>query len=120
MGKHRKFAPSNTNKMIAIAAGALPLATLGAVANTGTASAHDWSQVLQCESSGNWANPDTGGNGHFGGLQFSQSTWEEFGGLDFASRPDFASAADQITVAERTLAGQGEQAWETLTNGCAS
>jgi hypothetical protein len=121
MGRHwKRRKTSNTTKFIAAAAGTGALATGGALLNTGTAQAHDWSQVLQCESSGNWSNPDTGGNGHFGGLQFGQPTWEDFGGLEFAPRADLATPAQQIEIAERTLAVQGMQAWETLTNGCAS
>jgi len=69
-----------------------------------------------CESSGNWADPDSGGTGHYGGLQFSQETWDEMGGQEFASRPDYATPEQQITVAERTLAAQGEAAWQCITD----
>jgi LysM repeat protein len=72
---------------------------------------HDWDGVAQCESSGDWA--INTGNGYYGGLQFSQSTWEFFGGLEFASRADLATKDQQIAVAERTLVGQGIGAWPT-------
>ncbi|NKS81695.1 LysM peptidoglycan-binding domain-containing protein [Rhodococcus hoagii] len=93
---------------------AIPLA-LG----TGTASAagsHDWSGVAECESSGNWS--ANTGNGYYGGLQFSQSTWEAYGGTGSASN---ASQAEQIRVAENVLDGQGVGAWpvcgQYLTGG---
>lgn len=73
------------------------------------AQGHDWSGVAQCESSGNWqANT---GNGFYGGLQFTQSTWQEYGGGQYASRADLASRAGQEATAERVLAGQGVGAW---------
>jgi murein DD-endopeptidase MepM/ murein hydrolase activator NlpD len=68
-----------------------------------------WDAVAQCESSGNWA--INTGNGFYGGLQFKQSTWEAFGGTEFAPRADLATREQQIVVAERTLQGQGWGAW---------
>jgi hypothetical protein len=83
-----------------------------ALANTNAASAspgHDWSGVAQCESSGNW-HINTG-NGFYGGLQFTQSTWDAYGGQSYASRADLASESAQVSVAERVLSGQGVGAW---------
>ncbi|MCL2533702.1 MAG: LysM peptidoglycan-binding domain-containing protein [Nocardiaceae bacterium] len=83
---------------------AIPLAV-----GTGTASAagsHDWSGVAECESSGNWA--ANTGNGFYGGLQFTQSTWEAYGGTGSANN---ASQAEQVRVAENVLDGQGVGAW---------
>ncbi|MGB5937195.1 MAG: transglycosylase family protein, partial [Ornithinimicrobium sp.] len=37
-----------------------------------------WDGVAACESGGNWS--INTGNGYYGGLQFSQSTWEAYGG----------------------------------------
>ena len=75
--------------------------------STGTASAQgNWDAVAACESSGNWATNT--GNGYYGGLQFSQSTWEANGGTGSASN---ASRAEQIRVAENVLATQGPGAW---------
>jgi hypothetical protein len=51
------------------------------------------------------------GNGFYGGLQFWQPTWEEYGGLAFAARADLASREQQIRVAEDVVAGQGWDAW---------
>jgi resuscitation-promoting factor RpfA len=111
-GQHR--APSTTGRVVrgaAVSVGAAATVAT-ALANTNAASAspgHDWSGVAQCESSGNW-HINTG-NGFYGGLQFTQSTWDAYGGQSFASRADLASQSAQISVAERVLAGQGVGAW---------
>ena len=86
-------------------------------------SGFDWDAVMAHEG-GTWDNADTGHSGHYGGLQFSQDTWKAFGGLEFASRADYASAEDQKTVADRTAfygykgtPPQGLSAWEAITKG---
>jgi len=81
------------------------------VGSMGTASADTgvWDAVAQCESTGNWA--INTGNGFYGGLQFTQSTWAGYGGTTYASRADLASREQQIAVAQRVLAGQGPGAW---------
>lgn len=68
-----------------------------------------WDRLAMCEASGNWAsrsNPR-----YKGGLQFDAPTWARHGGLEFAWRADFATRAEQIIVAQRTLAAQGWGAW---------
>lgn len=85
------------------------VALLSSSAPAQAASLSTWDKVAACESGGNWA--INTGNGYYGGLQFSASTWAAYGGRQFASRADLASKAAQITVAERVLAGQGPGAW---------
>jgi len=91
---------------------AAQLTLVGALAATplalaaGTASATDWDAIAQCESSGNW-NTNTG-NGFGGGLQFTDSTWQAFGG---SGRPENASREEQIQVAEKVKSSQGMGAW---------
>ncbi|GAA2640162.1 MULTISPECIES: LysM peptidoglycan-binding domain-containing protein [Streptomyces] len=68
-----------------------------------------WDCVADCESGGRWA--VNTGNGFYGGLQFWQPTWEEYGGLVFARRADLASRVQQIRVAEDVLGSQGWNAW---------
>lgn len=68
-----------------------------------------WDALAKCESSGNWG--INTGNGFYGGVQFTQSTWESFGGLRFAPRADLATREEQITIAELTRASQGWGAW---------
>ena len=66
----------------------------------------NWDAIAKCESGGNWA--INTGNGYYGGLQFTLSTWHANGGV---GRPDQASRAEQIRVAENTLRSQGIGAW---------
>jgi hypothetical protein len=68
-----------------------------------------WDAVAACESGGNWA--INTGNGYYGGLQFSSSTWNAFGGARYASSANRASKAGQIATAQRVLATQGPGAW---------
>lgn len=89
----------------ALAAGFVA-ASMSLSAGVAQAEAMNWEAVAQCESNGNWA-ADTG-NGKYGGLQFKQATWEEYGGV---GNPAKASKQQQITVANRVLAGQGPAAW---------
>ncbi|MFF2954724.1 transglycosylase family protein [Kitasatospora sp. NPDC057965] len=78
----------------------------------GTASAASvatWDKVAQCESGGNWS--INTGNGFYGGLQFTNSTWASFGGTGYAARADLATKDQQIAIAEKVLAVQGPGAW---------
>jgi cell wall-associated NlpC family hydrolase len=84
-------------------------AVLVAAQDAPAASLSTWDRVAACESSGNWA--INTGNGFYGGLQFTQSTWAAFGGTKIAPRADLASKNDQIRVAEKVLAVQGPGAW---------
>ncbi|MFD1722134.1 transglycosylase family protein [Amnibacterium endophyticum] len=90
---------------VAVAALALTGVALGA-APANAAPTSTWDRVAQCESGGNW-HINTG-NGYYGGLQFSMSTWRGYGGT---GNPANASKATQIRIAERVLAGQGWGAW---------
>jgi resuscitation-promoting factor RpfA len=92
-------------------------APLMATTSASAASVATWDKVAQCESSGNWSNSDTGGNGHFGGLQFSPSSWAAAGGTKFAPRADLATKGQQISVAEKLLAMQGPGAWQCAGAG---
>jgi len=69
----------------------------------------NWSAIAACESGGNWG--ASTGNGFYGGLQFTQGTWDAYGGGQYASSANQATAAQQIAVANRVLAGQGIGAW---------
>jgi nucleoid-associated protein YgaU len=84
---------------------------LGGIAVAGSAKADTsvWDRVAACESGGNW-HINTG-NGYYGGLQFSASTWRGYGGGAYAPRADHASKSQQIAIAQRTLASQGPGAW---------
>lgn len=71
----------------------------------------NWDAIAECESGGNWS--INTGNGYYGGLQFSRSTWRAYGGSRFAGTADQASRAEQIAIAERVRDGQGLGAWPT-------
>ena len=90
-----------------VATGALALGITAGAAEAAPASA--WDRLAGCESGGNWS--INTGNGFYGGLQFTASTWRAFGGTKYASRADHASRSQQIAVAQRVLAVQGWKAW---------
>ncbi|GCB48688.1 transglycosylase family protein [Streptomyces sp. NL15-2K] len=117
-GKHRR--PSKATRAIAIAGvtGAAVAAPLMAAGNASAATASEWDTVAQCESGGNWA--INTGNGYYGGLQFSASTWAGYGGTQYASTADQATKAQQIEIAEKVLAGQGKGAWPVCGKGLSS
>lgn len=92
-------------------AGAVAVGATVAVAGTANAAPESaWDRLAQCESGGNWQ--INTGNGYYGGLQFSLRTWRAFGGTGM---PHQASKAQQIAVAERTLAAQGWNAWPSCS-----
>jgi Transglycosylase-like domain len=112
-GRHRRYRPSRVSQasLTVTASGAgLALPLIG-LSTAHAAGAGVWDKVAKCESSGNWSTNT--GNGYYGGLQFSQSTWDSFGGGAYASRADLATKSEQITVAERVLDAQGRGAWPT-------
>jgi nucleoid-associated protein YgaU len=69
----------------------------------------NWDAIAQCESGNNWS--INTGNGFYGGLQFTQGTWNAYGGGKYASTANQASRSQQIAVAEKVLQGQGIGAW---------
>ncbi|WP_380280416.1 transglycosylase family protein [Kitasatospora purpeofusca] len=91
------------------AVAALPVAGLVTATSASAASVSTWDAVAQCESGGNWA--INTGNGFYGGLQFTSSTWAAFGGTAYAPQANLATKAQQISVAEKVLASQGPGAW---------
>ena len=72
-----------------------------------------WDAIAQCESGGNWS--INTGNGYYGGLQFSASTWAAYGGTAYAATADQASREQQIAIAEKVQAAQGWGAWPACT-----
>ncbi len=65
-----------------------------------------WDRLARCESGGNWA--INTGNGFYGGLQFSASSWRAVGG---SGLPHQASRETQIAMGQRLQARQGWGAW---------
>lgn len=104
-GRHRRNEPSRTARVLVTAAAATAV-TFTTAGYAEAAPADVWDRLAQCESGGRW--DINTGNGYYGGLQFSPSTWRAFGG---SGMPHQASRAEQIRVAERTQAAQGWNAW---------
>jgi len=99
--------------VVAAAAVTGPLALAGTAVAAPAASSGTWDRLAMCESTQNWQ-ADTG-NGFKGGLQFTDSTWEEFGGTEYAASPDEASREEQIAVAREVQSEQGWNAWPTCS-----
>lgn len=95
---------------VVAAALATPMA-LAAPAQAATTA--QWEAVAECESGGNWSTNT--GNGYYGGLQFSDGTWDAYGGEAYAATADNATRAQQIAIAEKVLDGQGWGAWPTCS-----
>lgn len=108
--KHVAASESTTGRKVAgvALAGA---ATVGAgLTQASSASAASvWDRVAHCESTGNW-HINTG-NGFYGGLQFTQQTWQGFGGGQYASSAHLATREQQIAIAQKVLRVQGPGAW---------
>ncbi|AWB82359.1 Resuscitation-promoting factor Rpf1 [Corynebacterium yudongzhengii] len=109
MARHARTTASKRTAFAASAAAVGVAASLLSAPIATAAPDHAWDRLAQCESGGDWS--INTGNGYHGGLQFSQSTWNAFGGGEFAPRADLASREEQIYVAEKTLAAQGWGAW---------
>ncbi|WP_405016544.1 transglycosylase family protein [Kitasatospora sp. NBC_00070] len=116
MGEERIFmlsssASKRTRRLIA-ATGVVGIGLSVPCLTAGSASAatvSTWDKVAQCESTGDWS--INTGNGFYGGLQFTSSTWAEFGGKQYAAQANQASKGQQIAIAEKVLASQGPGAW---------
>ncbi|MBN2622337.1 MAG: transglycosylase family protein [Acidimicrobiales bacterium] len=65
-----------------------------------------WDALADCESGGNWA--ANTGNGYYGGLQFSASTWQSVGGTGL---PHEHSRETQIHFGQVLQARSGWGQW---------
>ena len=70
-----------------------------------------WDRLAACESGGNWS--INTGNGYYGGLQFSLSSWRAVGGSGYPHR---AGRAEQIRRGRRLKARQGWGAWPSCSS----
>ncbi len=69
-----------------------------------------WDSLARCESGGNWA--INTGNGYYGGLQFTASTWKSVGG---SGLPHQASREEQIMRGQILQARSGWGQWPACT-----
>lgn len=101
------------SKLLRRSAAALVLAATSATMVAPASQAADlatWEKLAQCESGGNWS--INTGNGFYGGLQFTQQSWN---GVGMSGSPQYASREAQIEAGERLLAVQGWGAWPACT-----
>ena len=75
------------------------------------ASGSVWDRLAECESGGNWS--INTGNGYYGGLQFSLSTWRAYGGKGY---PHENSRAQQIAIAQKLQAAAGWGQWPACSS----
>jgi hypothetical protein len=120
-GQSPKYGPAMPTHPSAAAPGGAPAAPSGAVQGPPmpphAPHGANWNAIAQFEGSppGNWQTNTN--NGFYGGLQFQQSTWAQFGGTQYAPTADRATPEQQMTIADKALKAQGPQAWpDTFTN----
>jgi hypothetical protein len=104
-GKHLRLFSAPRIVGVVVVTGVM-LAVSLTVANCLAQAEPDWDAIAQCESGGNWS--VNTGNGYYGGLQFSPSTWRANGG---SGNPANASREEQIRIARNVLMSQGIKAW---------
>ncbi|MCF3963871.1 transglycosylase family protein [Streptomyces fuscigenes] len=113
--KHRRPSKAVRYATLAGVTGAAVAVPLLTATSASAASVSEWDTVAQCESGGNWS--INTGNGFFGGLQFTSSTWAAYGGTAYAPQANQATKAQQIAIGEKVLAGQGKGAWPVCGKG---
>ncbi len=79
--------------------------------SSSTPSGSVWDKLAECESGGNWS--INTGNGYYGGLQFSLSTWRAYGGSGY---PHQASREEQIRIAKKLQAAAGWGSWPACSS----
>lgn len=104
-----KAAPIKTNKQATY--NLMKTYTQRSVSTTARAvSGSIWERLAVCESGGNWG--INTGNGYYGGLQFSASTWRAVGG---SGLPHQASKAEQIKRGQILQSRSGWGQWPACT-----
>ncbi|MFJ2318049.1 transglycosylase family protein [Glutamicibacter sp. NPDC087661] len=73
-----------------------------------------WAALAKCESGGNWS--INTGNGYYGGLQFSASSWRNVGGTKYAPLPHQATPQEQIAAAEVLRRSGGWGHWPSCSS----
>lgn len=112
-GRHRRPRQAPALVVAAGVTGSALAIPLLAATSASAASTTTWDKLAECESGGQWSLD--AGNGYYGGLQLSQETWEQYGGLDYAPTADEASRSQQIAVAEKALQAKGPGVWPSCS-----
>lgn len=110
-GRHRA-PPDHTTARRAATVGLLVAATGSTLTVPASAGpGPNWDPVLDCES--DWRNVESyNASSASGYFQIIDSTWAEFGGLQFAPRAIQASRAEQEVVADRLFERRGLKPWK--------
>jgi resuscitation-promoting factor RpfA len=112
-GRHRRA--RNRTRTVGLAAAPLAAAIPFAMTSPAqAATSNTWERLAGCESGGNW-HINTG-NGYYGGLQFSDGTWDGNGGDKYAPRADLATKDEQMLVAEKVLDARGWSPWPACSS----
>jgi hypothetical protein len=74
----------------------------------------NWDSIAQCETGGNWSMQ---GSSYSGGVGFANTTWNGFGGREFAPNAGQATREQQIVVAERVYDRYGLSGWGCKAHG---
>lgn len=98
--------PGNTQIAAQPKSAAAPTHSVAKSTAPTASSGNVWDQLAICESGGNWS--INTGNGFYGGLQFTLSSWRAVGGAGY---PHQASRSEQIARAEKLQTIQGWGAW---------
>lgn len=102
--------PTPTPAVGAQAAAPAPAPARVATSSAPAVAAGVWDRLAACEAGGNW-HINTG-NGYYGGLQFSLSSWRAVGG---SGLPSNASREEQIQRGKMLQARQGWGAWPSCS-----
>jgi resuscitation-promoting factor RpfA len=112
-GRHRKA--HNRTRTVGLAAAPLAAAIPFAMTSPAqAATANTWERLAGCESGGNWQ--INTGNGYYGGVQFSDGTWDGNGGDKYAPRADLATKGEQMLIAEKVLDARGWSPWPACSS----
>lgn len=84
--------------------------TVNSTASPAASKGSVWDALARCESGGNWA--INTGNGYYGGLQFTASTWRAVGG---SGLPHQASREEQIMRGQILQSRSGWGQWPACT-----
>ena len=109
------FTSTRTRRTTASVAAGMTLmgaAAVGFSAPAQAATEETWDAIAFCESTNRW--DINTGNGFYGGLQFTLSSWQAVGGQGY---PHQASKAEQIKRAEMLQDLQGWGAWPKCAAG---
>lgn len=100
-GRHRRPRQAPALVVAAGVAGSAIAIPLFAASGASAATTQAWDKLAECESGGQWSLD--AGNGYYGGLQFTQERWEEYGGSTTPRVPTRPAARSRYPSPRRFL-----------------